>query len=464
MLLRFRVANFRSIREPAEISLVSSSLKTVVPEDGDWRQASLRIAGIYGANGAGKSTVLLAIAFLTDAVRYSATAWADNPSLPYQPFRLDDTSRYEPSEFSLDIVIDRVRYEYGFTATSEKIVSEWLYSYPLNRRRKLFERTAKSEAELIDDPEVLVNLSFSRELSGDNSSAVKTVRPRSLFLSAAANVRHKFLKRIAHGIGHHISFARYDDWDRSARLKMIKDGFAERNDEMTAVTSLLIKAADVGISSVHTTRTDLPVELATLLVDRDTGGESALERLEEIFEDVRDTLVFGHVGRNQEVYELQENDESSGTLAWLSLVVPARDSFRNGDTLLIDELDASLHPRLSAALIALFKNPEINDKGAQLIFTTHDTNLLTDAVGQPLLPDEVWFAEKNRFGETELFGLAEFPIRKTDNFAKRYLSGRYGAIPVVMDIKALHALREHGVMDGSPAELTGHSPPQADSA
>src|SRR4030095_1213852 len=118
MLLRFRVANHRSIRDEAELSLVSSSLRTISPRDGDWAGVTTRVAAIYGANAAGKSNLLDAIYFVVEAVRHSATTWAENKSFPFRPFRLAEAAKTSPSFYELSIIVDGVRYDYGFRCTS----------------------------------------------------------------------------------------------------------------------------------------------------------------------------------------------------------------------------------------------------------------------------------------------------------------------------------------------------------
>jgi AAA15 family ATPase/GTPase len=153
-------------------------------------------------------------------------------------------------------------------------------------------------------------------------------------------------------------------------------------------------------------------------------------------------LRFAHQGSGRESYSFTYNDESSGTLAWLSLVVPSLFSLRYGCTFLIDEIDSSLHPRLTAALVNMFKDSELNKKGAQLVFTSHDVSLLGTLTGGGLTPDEVWFTEKDRDGSTELYSLREFPVRQSDNFERRYLHGRYGALPYIEPHELRQALLE----------------------
>lgn len=143
---------------------------------------------------------------------------------------------------------------------------------------------------------------------------------------------------------------------------------------------------------------------------------------------VPQTLLFQHLGDGG-VFPLSLDAQSTGTLSWLSLALPALKILRSGGVLVVDEIDASLHPQLSQVIVRMFKDPDYNRTGAQLVFTTHDTFLLSAQSDSMLTPEETWFTEKDRDGATSLFSLADFPTRADQNFAKRYLDGRYGAIP-----------------------------------
>jgi hypothetical protein len=257
-----------------------------------------------------------------------------------------------------------------------------------------------------------------------------------LYLSLAANHNHPLLRPIQHRLTH-IPFAQHGGYDQSARLAWIHHVLED--EQLLRQTERLLRFADLGIAElqIHTrtiTEDDLAVIDRMILAVRDTtstkpGGAPTSA---EIATRVNKELRFAHRSRHVDEHAvLRAKDESSGTLAWLSLVVPALFCLRYGDTFLVDEIDSSLHPRLTAALIQIFKDPETNKSGAQLIFTSHDVSLLGQLTGSSLRADEIWLTEKNSFGESELFSLQDFPVRHNDNFERRYLHGRYGAVPFV---------------------------------
>ncbi|EIV94973.1 ATP/GTP-binding protein [Frankia sp. QA3] len=420
MLLRFRVANHRSIRDEAELSLISSSLRTITPPDGDWIGATTRVAAIYGANAAGKSNLLDAFDFAISAVRHSATTWAEKEDFPYQPFRLTMIEEAHPSFYEFSLTVDDVRYDYGFRCTDQGVHSEWLYSYPEGRRRRLFVRESTGGTPI----------SFSNHLPGDKALAASLLRPRSLFLSVAANSNHNFLGRIQHQITRNIQYARYTEFDRRTRLRMVRDVIEDKDSLQKTIA--LLRMADLGIRGVTVRERERPTFLAAFLeLASDDGDERDKGVTARTLAATRKNLSFVHTTADGTEFEIPEIDQSSGTLAWISLAVPALHAFQDGSVLLVDELDASLHPYLAATLVGMFKAPEINKTGAQIVFTTHDVSFMSPSFPAALEPDEIWFAEKNSDGATELYSLAEYPTRRSDNFAKRYLEGRYGAVPLV---------------------------------
>ncbi|WP_093415276.1 AAA family ATPase [Saccharopolyspora flava] len=425
MLLRFRVENHRSLRDAAELSLVSSQARGAVPSDGDWRRATTRVAGIYGANASGKSTVLHAMDFMIAAVSFSATRWGDHDSFRYHPFSLDSRGGTKPSSYELDFVAEGVRYTYGFESNASGIRSEWLYSYPERRRRVLFERSQGERPEI----------EFGRHLPGENVTISKLVKPTSLFLSVAANNNHPTLTSLQQHLARHVGYARFTEADKQGRIRMVARLIEDR--VLLRQTEALLRFADLGISGVELKANDasgphreLVKKIADALKQSDAVPEDSVDVL---FGDLQKKISFTHVSESSgESFSLPLTAQSSGTIAWLSICVPALMALRNGDVFVIDELDSSLHPRLSAALISMFKDPVINPTGAQLIFTSHDTSLLGRMLGENTLgADEVWFTEKDASGGTELYALREFTVRASDNVERRYLQGRYGAVPMI---------------------------------
>lgn len=427
MLLRFRVENHRSLRDDAQLSLITSTARGAVPVDESWQDFTTRVAGIYGANASGKSNVLHALDFMCRAVTNSATTWGSAEGFPYTPFSLNAEHPAKPSAYEVDLVVEGVRYTYGFESNSSGIVSEWLYSYPSRRRRMLFERESASSPEI----------RFGRTLAGENATMSKLLRPAALFLSVAANNNHPVLTRVYDEFRKHVRYARFTEHDKNARIRMVMELI--RDERIARQAQDLLKFADLGIDRMEIKEKELPTDF------RDTlervfsalhGGDAAevdRSQVDKAVHELRNQLRFIHSGEGGDdaMYDLEMKDQSAGTIAWLSIGVPALISLNRGDVFMVDELDSSLHPRLTVALIQMFKDPEINSSGAQLVFTSHDASLLGKMLGNVLDADEVWFTEKQRDGATELYALQDFTTRQSDNFELRYLQGRYGAVPIV---------------------------------
>lgn len=436
LFLRFRAENHRSLRDEAELSLVHPWLKTTLPPDGDWNSATTRVAGIYGANASGKSTVVDALKFMRHLVAHSATTLASRRSLPQRPFLLDREYKSHPSTYSLDFVHSGTRYQYGFQITTSKITQEWLYDYPRTKHRVLFEREEQE-------------FRFGRSLIGAPRRHANATGARELFISKAASNGHTLLADLQNAFSAGITITDFTENDRNWRLNKITDGIAAGDVDLVDVLTLL-RVADIGIADVDIDESEIPEEFRELTEiirrhfakkdaerrnrkgDRGTAAEERREIVlsgsSEERESVQRALKFRHFGHDDDVY-LPLEAQSTGTLSWLSLALPALDALREGGVIVVDELDASLHPQLSHVIMRMFKDADYNRTGAQLIFTTHDTFLLSPQSDAQLSPEEIWFTEKNPDGVTELFPLTDFATRPDQNFARRYLDGRYGGVP-----------------------------------
>lgn len=415
MLLRFRVENFRSLRDEQEFSLVASNLDDhtsglmEVP-GGDVR--ALPVAAIYGANASGKSGLFHALRFTRDAVVHSHRSWNPEGGVPRQPFLLDAQSASKPTTVDLSFVTDGVRYEYGFTVDSERVLEEWLYAYPNGRAQKWLIRDISAKNEY----------RFSRELQGENAIIRKLTRSNSLFLSAAAQNNHGMLRPVYDWFATKLVF--FADADRfiaeAQSLRMAADqkhrGAIER----------LLRVADLGIVGMEIGSEVMPesaLKVAEALVD-DPDFKAKLRASPSI-----PRVRLRHAGKSSELgVELPFEAESRGTRALFGLAGVLVSSLASGAVLCVDELDSSLHPLLGLEIVRLFNEPKANAQSSQLIFNTHDTNLLDCRV---LRRDQIWFTEKDNEGATHLYPLTDFHARKDENFERGYLQGRYGAIPFV---------------------------------
>ncbi len=421
MLLRFGVSNHLSIRDHQELSLSASSLRD--REDGliDCPATSsgslLPEAVIYGANASGKSNLIDAINTMRNMVMSSQTGWEPDGGVPRQPFRLNEESGRSPSRFEIDFLLDGARHHYGFEASDAAFESEWLYAFPKSRRQMLFEREGDE-------------FHFGRALKGQNSVIARLTRPNSLFLSSAAQNGHQQLSKVS------LYFLMFrvvpsgDISDRMVSNLLMIPNLLGRTKELDRRVISFLGEIDTGVIDYRRKESG-PLEeyreLATTILK-----EAGFEPLE----DKRVAIELAHRGRDGEPFYLEMERESAGTRRLLFALDFAFNALDKGAPLFIDELGASLHTQAAETLLKLFQSKETNPKGAQIIATTHDTNLLAPSV---LRRDEVWFTRKEADGATRLYPLTDIRTRRGDNIERGYLQGRYGATPFDDPVSALGA-------------------------
>ena len=388
MLLRFKVANHRSILNPVELSMIAVDEDR--PATRGFERLServLTVAGIYGPNASGKSTVLDALYWLSMAVANSLRRW--DQAVPTDPFKFGQGPE-SPSVYDAELMVGGVRYAYRLEATGSAVQYEALYSYPERRRRVLFEREE-------------LEISFRRGL-GALAGTRELLTPTTLALSAAM----RFEDEEVQPFGRYLARIWGRGMRRRRRLTDMKITgtddifFASEVSREKEMALALLRFADIGVEDVEV-------------------GE-----LEDESGDTLPYLRLIHRARDERLpFEMRQ--ESAGTRAWFNVIGPIISVLRSGEIMLFDEIDASLHPKLSARLLELFQDPETNPRGAQLIFTTHDTSLLNH-----LNRDEVWLTQKGGDGATKLTALAEYggdKVRRSLNLEKAYLQGRFGAVP-----------------------------------
>ncbi|MER5349502.1 AAA family ATPase [Kitasatospora sp. NPDC002551] len=423
MLLDFRVSNHRSLKDEQDLDL-----RAVYRKD----EKSVRVAAIYGANASGKSNVLHALRFMHDTVTDQDTAWRASGGERQQPFLLDSESKRRPSNYAVDILVDGVRYSYGFGVSGDLIVDEWLFSYPKGRKVVLFDRSGGKyrTGRTLNSPKI----QLLQDLTPDDG----------LFLLYAARAKIEAPQAVYDWFHQSLWFTSDERTNvrlmRSRTLRMLGDP------ENSERIQRLIKAADFGISRIERRVNDVvfervPVEdlaepnSVRIKTDQDvtrvlyTGDEPPVIPA-ELLSRPR-SILFEHAGA--EVAKLPFEEESRGTRAWFEAAGYVLAALDHGWTLVVDELDTSLHPLLLAQLVRLFQGPGTNPEGAQLVFTTHDSSLLGRHGGEELLRrDEIWLVEKNELGESLLFPLTDFKPRDGLNWERRYLGGSIGAVPFVL--------------------------------
>lgn len=403
MLVSFSVENYKSFKDEANLSLVAGGggehrdthvLTPPVPS-GVRPIHILRSAVIYGSNAAGKSNLLSALsAMKTIIVR--PVPGLDEQLVP--PFRFDPACETKPTTLEAVFVIDGVRYQYGFAVTAQEIVREWLYAWPHGRVQMWFERGLQH-----------AGITYGNRLTGDREVWRRATRPDALLLSTATNLNSRQLQPVYDWFSR-VKVAGIGGWTSDFSLECCQD---ERKDRIVR----FLRAADLAIADIR------PLEAGEDPVT--TNRRPTLNRVT-----TRGKLRLRHdVPGAAGERELDLADESVGTQKIFALAGPWLDTLENGYVVAFDELHGNLHPALVRFLIDCFHSPLVNTKGAQLIFTTHETVILSQEIFRR---DQVWFCERNAGQETALYPLTDFRPRKgVHNLERAYLSGRYGAVPLI---------------------------------
>ncbi|MEV4568618.1 ATP-binding protein [Nonomuraea sp. NPDC049419] len=422
MLLAFRAANIYSFYDELDFSLeATAQAEEGVPRDVHWHRKGgrplkvLPAAGVFGANASGKTNLLKAFHDLREHVLFSFRSADPSGGVHRHNFRLDPEAAQQPTRYEVDLVLDGVRHEYGVVLDSRRVLHEWAYRYPHGRAALLFER---KDGEQVDIPAGKRTIGRAIE---------RIVRPNALFLSAAAAGSHRDLLPLYNWFGRNLKLAeassRQARWAFTAQLL--------REDSSREQVLALLRAADLGIADVKIRPPDPKVldrvRRAMLIL---AGHEDDAEGFPDI--DLTELgLVLTHRGTRDDV-DFNVSEESLGTLVWLGIVGPVFEALQSGTVLLVDELESSLHPILTERIIGLFQDPEANPKGAQLIFSSHAPSLLGNATRRRSLGrDQIWFTEKLADGRSRLYPLSDLSPRQEEAIGKRYLSGRYGATPIV---------------------------------
>jgi uncharacterized protein len=437
MLIEFSVANYRSFKDRVTFSMVAAPIKSKdkrLDENNVFaarpKLSLLTSAAIYGANASGKSNLISAMHFVRQFVLARKKETRRTGGVDVEPFRLNTDTHDKPSEFEIVFIAEGRQYRYGFRTDRERVHAEWLYHVPTTREALLFERTG-------DDVALAAGFREGKGLQA------KT-RPNALFLSVVAEFNGQTAQRIIEWFGDafHVISGLEDAGLMPFTVECL--GKAEYREAVTE----LIRRLDVGINTVdvETSEVDLralpddvPEEVRTTIEllakqrPEGTSEDSMKIKMAEVRtgHDLFDSqgLPSGH-----ELFDLELN-ESEGTQRIFALAGPLVDTLRNGKIVVADEFDARLHPMLTRELMRLFNSAETNPRHAQLVIATHDTNLLDHRL---LRRDQIWFTEKNRFGATDLYSLAEYKgVRNDASYEKDYVHGRYGAIPYLGDLAGL---------------------------
>jgi AAA15 family ATPase/GTPase len=416
MLIEFQVKNYRSFRDHQVLSMVAgrftehTDANTVAAEIPGFDRF-LRSSVIYGANAAGKTNLLRALQLMQTLVLNSAAA-PPATALPYDPFKFAKSSRKEPSEFQVAFVESGTRYEYGFAFDAERIREEWLVEYVHPRGRTIFERTFNAKTRTYD-------WKFSEFLKGRRSLWSESTRPNALFLSTAIQLNSKqllpvfewFQKRL-------VVITGFTSLNPTLTLKLLE------SPEGKAKVLPFLREADLGITDIDFKREPMAIQPGTIMI----GGAPIIEQIPGSPIPNLLKITLAHAGEGNEQIGMDLSDESAGTQVLLRSAGAWLQVWENGEVLLVDEIDTSLHPLLTRFLISKFHSQSSNPKNAQLIFSTHNTSFLNQDVFRR---DQIWFVEKGLDGSSRLYPLTDFSPRNDEVLDNWYLRGRYGALPVL---------------------------------
>lgn len=419
MLIEFNVTNYRSIRETQTLSLAASKYYKGLEETNHFDSGIgglsnlLRTAVIYGPNAGGKSNLMKAIHFMKAFV-LASHSHQEGQKINVVPFALSSETRSKASEFEALFVQDRVRYQYGFATTMDRITREWLLAYPEGKAQRWFERTYDQETEK-------ENWYFGSKFVGRRQLWQEATRKNALFLSTAIQLNNEQLKPVF-------------KWFQQNLAVMLPGAEINLNFSVEQCESEqgkgrimeFMNSADLSIADIEVKKTpfkpeilppNMPQELKSLFTKNMDGKDMT-------------SIRFQHLDDKKESVFFDISDESDGTQKLFVFAGPLLDVLSKGRILCVDELDTSLHPTLVRFLVEYFQNNRVNRNNAQLVFTTHDTSILDTKLFRR---DQVWFTERDRSHASRLFPLSDFSPRQGEALQKAYLQGRYGALPFIAE-------------------------------
>ncbi len=422
MLVEFSVGNYKSFKDIVRFSMVSANLtsknKGLDNSNIFEYKKSIKLVkttALYGPNASGKSNLIKAFKFMRNFIINSSKESQVAENIEVESYRLSTSTEKEPSYFEIIFIINDMSYRYGFKIDKDKIHSEWLYRTK-EREVNLFFRTNKG-------------ITLKKGAFSEGKGLEAKTRPNALFLSVCAQWNGKISFEILMWFRNCGVISGLEDMGyRSFTLKQI-----EKTDVKNNILAFIQKF-DLGISDLNIERSpytkdilpkDLPEPLSKFLIEQG-GDKTTIYTTHKKFNDKGE-----YIGK--ETFEL-DHHESDGTRKAFSFSGPLLDVFQKGMLLIVDELDARFHPIITRAIVQMFHDKDLNPNNAQLVFATHDTNLLDNTF---LRRDQIWFMEKDKYGATILYSLVDFKVRNDASFGKDYIAGKYGAIPFLGGIKRL---------------------------
>lgn len=407
MLIEFSVTNFLSFKDKNTFTMLASSdstLKDNYIEIGN--DKILKMTALYGANASGKTNLFKILSMVSNMIKNS-NFLSPNVLLPIIPFKLDHESLDKPSEFEIKFLVDGIRYLYGFKADQKNVYEEYLIYYPNGRPVKIFTRENINDYSFNASEEKFLN-----DLKVKNTA-------NKFFIATATNWNYEKTKSafdfLTEKLGVVMSYEQLNYYSYNMY-------YNDKDKNLERFALNFLEKADFNINGYQIIEEKMTEEKLNAIPD-------IVKPFFPINTPMYQVNTKHFVNGNEYLFDISE--ESLGTQAIFSLIPVLKDVLDNEKVLIIDEFDKSLHPFIIKYIVELFNNSEINKKGAQLIFNTHDTNLLDLEL---LRRDQIWFTEKNpKDGSSTIYPLDDFSVRKTENVEKGYLLGRYGAIPFIVN-------------------------------
>jgi AAA15 family ATPase/GTPase len=432
MLLQFSMSNYRCFKEEIKLSMIASNYDKSTREAEnvvylpEFDLRLLKSAVVYGANASGKTKLIEGMAFMKYFILQSSKESQIKDQIPVDPFRLSEATEDAPSVFEMIFIHRDTMYRYGFEADRKQIHAEWLFHKPGTKEVELFYREGQHFE--LNDRKFKVKDLIDRD----------RIRANALLLSVAANWNDKLAEQILEWFhrfntisglkeegyeGYSIDRFQQSAANKQAMLNMLKEAGL-------GIDDILIKKLDM-----DNLPKDMPDEVKSFLRQQKAEKEDA-----EFFSDL--ITVHKKYGEDKgmatgKVPFSMNEEESSGTRKFFALTGPVLETLQKGEILVADELANKLHPNLTCKLIEIFNSPSKNPHNAQLIFNTHDTNLLGSGLFRR---DQIWFTEKDRYGAATLYSLNDFKssdVRKGESYERNYIKGKYGAIPFLGDFEHL---------------------------
>ena len=420
MLIEFSVGNYKSFKEIVTFSMVAAQItakdktldvNNIFPVDDELRL--LKSAAVYGPNASGKSNFVAAIRFMRWFVLNSSKETQVMDAIEVEEFKLSTETIGTPTFFQMVFMLDGKRFRYGFEVDGERVVSEWLFHVPTIREAKLFVR----EEDRVD---------LSGQFKEGKGIPDKT-RNNALFLSVVAQFNGAIAQQILRWFKDLTVISGLDDKEYLAYTRRRFESKPQQEEILRFVKKLDLGIHDIQIEknrlSTPSLPLDMPVEFRNFLLRRSENDLSGVKTVHRIYDsEGRQASI--------ELFDMEQH-ESEGTKKLFALAAFLLNALNSGHVLVVDELDARLHLLITCAIIDLFHSNDANPHHAQLIFTTHDTHLLSNKVFRR---DQIWFVEKDLLGASLLHSLVEYKVRNDASFEKDYIHGRYGAIPFIGDL------------------------------